>query len=32
VVSYNEIGSLHPGDYSGVTRNAAYYIGLLLDR
>jgi len=31
VVSYNEIGSLHPGDYSGVTRNAAYYIGLILE-
>jgi hypothetical protein len=31
VASYNEIGSLHPGDYSGVTRNAAYYIGLILE-
>jgi len=26
---YNEIGSLRPGDYSTVTRNASYYIGLL---
>ena len=32
VARYNEIGSLHPGDYSGVTRNASYYIGLLLDQ
>lgn len=27
---YNEIGSLRPGDYARVTRNASYYIGLLL--
>ncbi len=31
VARYNDIGSLRPGDYSGVTRNASYYIGLLLD-
>ncbi len=27
---YNVTGSLRPGDYAGVTRNASYYIGLLL--
>lgn len=27
---YNEIGSLRPGDYSDVTRNASYYVGLLM--
>ncbi|MDQ3552895.1 MAG: hypothetical protein M3395_00585 [Chloroflexota bacterium] len=32
VARYNQIGSLRPGDYSGVTRNASYYIGLLLDQ
>jgi nitrite reductase/ring-hydroxylating ferredoxin subunit len=26
---YNEIGSLRPGEYSGVTRNASYYVGLI---
>jgi len=26
---YNEIGSMRPGDYAGVTRNASYFIGLL---
>lgn len=26
---YNEIGSLRPGDYSKVTRNASYYVALL---
>jgi len=26
---YNKTGSLRPGDYSTVTRNASYYIGLL---
>jgi hypothetical protein len=26
---YNEIGSLRPGDYSGVTRNASYFVALL---
>ena len=30
VARYNEIRSLRPGDYSGVTRNASYYVGLLL--
>lgn len=28
---YNEIGSLRPGDYAEATRNASYFIGLLLD-
>lgn len=27
---YNETGSLRPGDYGGVSRNASYLIGLLL--
>jgi len=27
---FNETGSLRPGDYSGVTRNASYLIGLLM--
>lgn len=31
VARYNAIGSLRPGDYSGVTRNASYYVGLLLE-
>jgi len=26
---YNEIGSLRPGDYAEVTRNASYFIGLI---
>jgi len=26
---YNETGSLRPGDYAKVTRNASYYVGLL---
>ena len=26
---YNQIGSLRPGDYSGVTRNASYYVALV---
>jgi hypothetical protein len=26
---YNETGSLRPSDYSDVTRNASYYVGLL---
>lgn len=30
VARYNETGSLRPGDYSDVTRNASYYVGLLL--
>lgn len=27
---YNEIGSLRPGDYADVTRNASYFIGMLM--
>lgn len=27
---YNETGSLRPGDYAGLTRNASYLIGLML--
>ena len=27
---YNETGSLRPGDYADVTRNASYFIGLLI--
>jgi hypothetical protein len=30
VARYNEIGSLRPGDYAKVTRNASYFIGLIL--
>ena len=26
---FNETGSLRPGDYADVTRNASYYVGLL---
>ena len=26
---YNEIGSLRPGDYANVTRNASYYVALV---
>jgi hypothetical protein len=26
---YNESGSLRPGDYADVTRNASYYVGLI---
>ena len=26
---YNKTGSLRPGDYSDVTRNASYFVGLL---
>ena len=29
VERFNEIGSLRPGDYSKVTRNASYYVALL---
>jgi hypothetical protein len=29
---YNELGSLRPSDYSGVTRNASYYVALLAMR
>ena len=27
---YNETGSLRPGDYADVTRNASYFVGLLI--
>ena len=27
---YNESGSLKPGDYADVTRNASYFIGLIV--
>ena len=27
---YNASGSLRPGDYADVTRNASYYIGMLI--
>jgi len=30
VERYNETGSLRPGDYSKVSRNATYLIGLLI--
>jgi hypothetical protein len=26
---YNDIGSIRPGDYSDVIRNASYFIGLI---
>jgi len=26
---YNRTGSLRPGDYSNVTRNASYFVGLI---
>jgi hypothetical protein len=29
VERHNEIGSLRPGDYADVTRNASYYLALL---
>ena len=29
---YNKSGSLRPGDYADVPRNASYYVGLLLQR
>lgn len=29
---YNATGSLRPGDYADVTRNASYFIGMLLRR
>ena len=28
---YNETGSLRPGDYADVTRNASYFIGLIVN-
>jgi len=30
VERYNETGSLKPGDYGKVTRNASYYVALLI--
>ena len=30
VARYNETGSLRPGDYGDVTRNASYFVGLVL--
>lgn len=30
VARFNQVGSLRPSDYADVTRNASYYIGLLL--
>jgi len=30
VERYNQLGSLRPSDYADVTRNASYYVGLLL--
>jgi hypothetical protein len=30
LVRYNESGSLRPGDYADITRNASYFVGLLL--
>lgn len=30
VERYNETGSLRPSDYSDVTRNASYFVGLLI--
>ncbi|PZR64994.1 MAG: hypothetical protein DLM71_00805 [Chloroflexi bacterium] len=32
VERYNQIGSLRPSDYSGVTRNASYLVALLAER
>jgi hypothetical protein len=32
VARFNETGSLRPSDYSDVTRNASYYVGMLLER
>ncbi len=29
VARYNEIGSLRPGDYADITRNASYLVGML---
>ena len=30
VARYSATGSLRPGDYSDVTRNASYFVGMLL--
>ena len=32
VERYNQTGSLRPGDYADVTRNASYFIGMLLHK
>ena len=32
VARFNATGSLHPGDYAGVSRNASYYVALLIAR
>lgn len=32
VARFNETGSLRPVDYANVTRNASYYVALLLER
>jgi hypothetical protein len=29
---FNKTGSLRPSDYADVTRNASYYVGLLIER
>lgn len=29
---YNATGSLRPGDYADITRNASYYVGMLMAR
>ncbi len=31
VARFNQIGSLRPGDYAGVTRSASYYVALILE-
>ena len=30
LAKYNATGSLRPGDYADVTRNASYYVGMLM--
>jgi len=30
VARFNQTGSLRPGDYGNVTRNASYFVGLIL--
>lgn len=31
VARYNETGSLRPSDYGDITRNASYFVGLLIE-
>lgn len=31
VARFNETGSLRPSDYADITRNASYFIGLILE-